>query len=228
MSTTDLLRPKWPKSVQPLSKEDEQVLDQWRRYWHTELSTKIGVFDYYTAAFLKALDRRGGVYANCLEIGPGITGASKLMDAARTAAIEIDPFFASKLAEAMPSCNVMVGDIQGKIPELADKTNLFDRVVALHVLEHLRDLPAALAQIKRIMTADGVFDVMIPAEGGALYSLGRRATTARYFRRKFNRDFTQFIAQEHVNTAREILALLREEFFIEWEAHYPLGAAPRI
>jgi SAM-dependent methyltransferase len=203
-----------------LSQEDSRILDEWRLFWHTELSTKIGVFDHYTAVFVKELARSGASFPRCLEIGPGITDASNLIGPTRVAVVELDPYFASELAKAFPSLHVIVGDIQREIPELAG--GAYDRIVAFHVLEHLRDLPAALAQIKRTMAPGAVFDVVIPSEGGMAYKLGRRVTTARYFKKKFNREFARFIAHDHVNSAREILALLKQEFIVEREIHYPL------
>ena len=71
------------------------------------------------------------------------------------------------------------------------------------------------------MRDDAVFDVMLPCEGGIMYSLGRSVTTARYFKKKFKRDFSKFIAQDHVSTVTEILALLETEFRPESTVYYP-------
>jgi len=209
----------WPKSPQPLTAEESQILDEWRKYWHAELCTKIGVFDRYTESFVRALSGRTKPGARTLEIGPGLTGVAQLLNDVRTDAIEVDPYFASELAKALPNCNVIVADIQSDLPAL--ETGVYDRVVAFHVLEHLPDLPAALAQIKRAMRDDAVFDVMLPCEGGVMYSLGRTVTTARYFKKKFNRSFDKFIAQEHVSTVAEILSLLDIEFVSEMTTFYP-------
>jgi len=211
----------WPKTPEPLTAEESNILDEWRRYWHLELCTKIGVFDYYTGRFVRSLATQTNKRRRTLEIGPGLTGVSKLLDDVRTDAIEIDPFFAAELAKALPDCNVVVGDIQSDIPALESDT--YDRIVAFHVLEHLRDLPAALAQISRIMRRDAVFDVMLPCEGGVMYSLGRSVTTARYFKKKFNRPFSKFIAQDHVNSVAEILTALKAQFAFDWTAYYPTG-----
>jgi SAM-dependent methyltransferase len=211
--------PVWPKTPEPLTDEESQILDEWRKYWHLELCTKIGVFDRYTESFVGTLATRTPKGARTLEIGPGLTGVARLLDDVRTDAIEVDPYFAAELAQALPHCNVIVGDIQTGLPAL--ESNAYDRIVAFHVLEHLPDLPAALAQIKRAMRPDAVFDVMLPCEGGAMYSLGRRVTTARYFKKKFNRDFRKFIAQEHVSTCAEILELLGREFTPDLTVYYP-------
>jgi SAM-dependent methyltransferase len=209
----------WPKSPPPLTAEESEILDAWRIYWHTELCTKIGVFDRYTEAFVRMLADRTPRGARTLEIGPGITGVAQLLNDVRTDAIEVDPFFARELAKALPNCNVIVGDIQRDLPAL--ESGVYDRVVAFHVLEHLPDLPAALRQVRRVMRDGAVFDVVLPCEGGFMYGIGRRVTTARFFKKKFHRDFTKFIAQEHVSTVAEILSLLNTEFEAEGTVYYP-------
>jgi len=209
----------WPKAPDPLTSEESQILDEWRKYWHLELCTKIGVFDQYTAAFVKSLAARTPKGGRTLEIGPGLTEVAKLLDDVRTDAIELDPYFATELQKALPGCNIVVGDIQDDMPELANES--IDRVVAFHVLEHLRDLPKALRQIARILRKDGFFDVMLPCEGGVMYALGRRVTTARYFKKKFNRDFSKFIAQDHVNSVAEVLEALKTDFEPVSSTYYP-------
>jgi SAM-dependent methyltransferase len=212
--------PQWPKSPPPLTAEESQILDQWRKYWHLELCKKIGVFDHYTVVFVETLKARTGALGRTLEIGPGLTEIAHLLDDVRTDAIDVDPYFAAELAKAYPKCNVIVGDIQSEQPALQPQT--FDRVVAFHVLEHLRDLPVAIAQIKKAMKPGAAFDVMLPCEGGLMYSLGRQVTTARYFKKKFKRDFKKFISQDHVNTAAEVVKLLRTEFSVEFTVYYPI------
>jgi SAM-dependent methyltransferase len=219
MNTTKPMPGVWPKSPELLTDEENQILDEWRKYWHLELCTKIGVFDRYTEAFVRTLASATPPGWRTLEIGPGLTGVAQLLNDVRTDAIEVDPYFAGELASALPGCNVIVGDIQSDLPELA--TGAFDRIVAFHVLEHLTNLPAAIAQIHRAMRDDAVFDVMLPCEGGTMYSLGRSVTTARYFKKKFKRDFTKFIAHDHVNTVAEVLTLLKAEFASEMTVYYP-------
>ena len=219
MNTTKPTPGSWPKHPELLTDEENQILDEWRTYWHLELCTKIGVFDRYTEEFVRTLASSTPQGLRTLEIGPGLTGVAQLLNDVRTDAIELDPYFAGELARALPGCNVIVGDIQSELPELA--TGAFDRIVAFHVLEHLTNLPAAIAQIKRAMRDDAVFDVMLPCEGGTMYSLGRTVTTARYFKKKFKRDFAKFIAHDHVNNVAEILALLKAEFVPEIATFYP-------
>lgn len=212
-------RAKWPKEIVPLNPAEMQILADWRTFWHTELGAKFGIFDFYSASFLRHVGgREGRRFSNTLEIGPGLTGASTFLDGVRSVALELDPVFAAELRARLPGCDIRVGDIQG---ETDLETARYDRVVAMHVLEHLPNLPAALAQVKRILTDDGVLDVVIPCEGGFLYSIGRRFTTARHFKRKFGENFDRFIAQDHVNTAREIVDLLEREFRVTWSAYYP-------
>jgi SAM-dependent methyltransferase len=219
MNTTKPTPSIWPKSPQPLTDEETQILAEWRKYWHLELCNKIGVFDHYTEVFVRTLADRTKAGGRTLEIGPGLTGVGQLLNDVRTDALEVDPYFAGELAKALPGCNMIVGDIQSATSGLPSDT--FDRVVAFHVLEHLLDLPAAIAQIKRAMRDDAVFDVMLPCEGGTMYGVGRSVTTARYFKKKFNRSFAKFIAQDHVSSVAEVLAVLKAEFVAEMTVFYP-------
>ena len=98
----------------------------------------------------------------------------------------------------------------------------FDRVLAIHVLEHLYNLPAALEKIARVLRPGGVFCVVIPCEGGRLYSLGRRFTTKRMFEKRYKTPYEWMIRQEHCNTAREVLAELDRHFQLRTRRFFPL------
>jgi ubiquinone/menaquinone biosynthesis C-methylase UbiE len=64
---------------------------------------------------------------------------------------------------------VIVGDCEDRIdvPE-----QFFDRIIAIHVLEHLTNLPKALDELVRVLAPGGRLSVVIPCEGGLLYFLG--------------------------------------------------------
>jgi SAM-dependent methyltransferase len=113
----------------------------------------------------------------------------------------------------------VVGDCQER---LAFPDQYFDRVLAIHVLEHLADLPAALAEVARVLKPEGRFSVVIPCEGGFGYSLGRRFTTKRTFEHRYKVPYDWIIKYEHINTAREVIAELQRVFSIDHSAFYPL------
>ena len=49
----------------------------------------------------------------------------------------------------------------------------YDRVLAMHVLEHLPDLPRALDEVHRLLRTHVVSFVVIPCEGGLAYTIAR-------------------------------------------------------
>ena len=77
-------------------------------------------------------------------------------------------------------------------------------MLAIHVLEHLPDLPAALDEVARVLAPDGRFVAVIQCEGGVAYALARRLTAKRLFEREFGRDYDWFIRSEHINVPWEI------------------------
>ena len=87
-------------------------------------------------------------------------------------ALELRANIASRLRECFPRIQILVGDRQER-HEFLD--GFFDRILAIHVLEHLPNLPAALREMHRLCDKQkGVFTVVIPCEGSLAYGLGRR------------------------------------------------------
>ena len=78
-------------------------------------------------------------------------------------------------------------------------------MLAIHVLEHLPNLPAALEEIARVLRPSGRFAFVIPCEGGLLYSLGRRFTVKRMFEKRYGVSYDWHIKSEHLNIPKEIL-----------------------
>ena len=101
--------------------------------------------------------------------------------------------------------------------------NSFDRIVAIHMLEHLRNLPAALAEIDRILAPDGYFDVVLPCEGSLAYSLARRISAKPLFEKRFGMSYDPIIANEHVNTLADVLGALQPLFKPETVKRFPIG-----
>src|SRR5207247_1085612 len=85
--------------------------------------------------------------------------------------------FCARLRVLLAADRVYCGDIQQTQPQWA--TGAFDRIIAIHVLEHLPRLPGALEEVNRLLNDHGVFDVVIPCEGGWAYSLARKISAER-------------------------------------------------
>src|SRR4030095_7975541 len=87
-------------------------------------------------------------------------------------ALELRANMASHLRERFPRIQILVGDCQAR-PEFRD--GLFERILAITVLEHLPIWPAAIREMYRLCDKQkGVFTVVIPCEGSLAYGLARR------------------------------------------------------
>ncbi|MCR5876514.1 class I SAM-dependent methyltransferase [Phenylobacterium sp. J426] len=88
----------------------------------------------------------------------------------------------------------------------------YDRITSVACLEHITDLPVALARSARLLASGGSFRAAIPAEGGFLWKLGWSMTTGLEFRLRHGEDYGLLMAHEHVNEAAEIEALCKALF----------------
>lgn len=97
----------------------------------------------------------------------------------------------------------------------------YDQVISIAVLEHLTDLPFLLARSALLLREGGSLRAGFPSEGGLLWGLAWRCTTGVAYRLKRGLDYGAIMRHEHVNSAREILLLLRY-FFAQVEvARFP-------
>ena len=65
---------------------------------------------------------------------------------------EYRPNMADVIKERFPDVNVIVGDCQKQMPF---EESYFDRYIAVHVFEHLPDLPGAIREAHRILKKNG-------------------------------------------------------------------------
>jgi hypothetical protein len=85
-------------------------------------------------------------------------------------------------------------------------------ILSIAVLEHVTDLPLVLALSGILLREGGSFRAGFPSEGGLLWGLAWRLTTGIEYRLRRGLDYAAIMRHEHVNTAGEILALLRYFF----------------
>ena len=88
----------------------------------------------------------------------------------------------------------------------------YRRITSIAALEHICDLPPALARAARLLADDGALRAAIPSEGGLLWALGWKLTTGLEFRLRHGLDYGELMRHEHVNTAAEIEGLLKALF----------------
>ncbi|MEO6420943.1 MAG: class I SAM-dependent methyltransferase [Polyangiaceae bacterium] len=212
----------WPKTIPGLPPELEAKRQAWHHYWLTQYDERYSFVTKFNERFLESLQRRGSA-ETVLELGPGArSGTPGLLSPGDSYyCCDEDPIFCEQLRGGLPEGRVACGDIQKRLPY---EDGFFDRVVALHVLEHLPNLPAALREILRILKPDGHLDIVIPCEGSPLYTLGRHFSSARVFKKKFGSGFWKIMKVEHVNTASEIVRELERVYSVERSQFFPVPA----
>lgn len=215
------LRSKWPKAPLPLSPEQEKAREDFMFLWHKEQLSKYSLVEAFNHGALTDLPSNHDRYRT-LEIGAGIGGHLPFENLALQEyhCLEMRANFCAVLRLNERIAGVHEHNIEERTP-FHDAS--FDRVVAIHVLEHLRNLPAALAEIARILAKGGIFDVVLPCEGGIAYSIARRISAKRFFERNFEMSYDPIIANEHVNTLSEVLKELSTLFVAERTIRFPFN-----
>ena len=209
-----LAKSKWPKILRPLTESQQQINDDFVKVWHEALPRyqSIERFNHgWVARHAPAGFRR------TLEIGAGL--GEHLRHETLTAeqeagyvSLELRPEMAAEIAKRFPAVQTLIGDCQKALPFSA---GYFDRILAIHVLEHLPNLPATIREMHRLCNKQrGVFQVVIPCEGGALYSLCRRVSAQRIFEKRYGQPYEWFIGREHINLPHEIQEELGRYFSV--------------
>jgi SAM-dependent methyltransferase len=211
---------KWPKVRPNLSDEQIAVMEDWYGQFLGEtLPSKYGWIFRFNHRYAA---RSAAPGARTLEVGAGNgdhLAFEDWTDQGEYVGIELRQNLTRELDRThFPNARVIVGNCQEGIQFPDDS---FDRVLAIHVLEHLDNLPAALSEVRRVLKPSGVFSVVIPCEGGWLYQLGRRFTVKRRFERQYQMPYDWMISYDHLNTASEVMAELGALFEIEHASWFP-------
>lgn len=215
---------KWPKRLPELSEEQRRIKDDFMKYWHEVLPNRYGVIERFNHGFPartveKFLNSTSKI--RTLEIGAGLgehLDWEKLENQAYHC-IELRPEMAAEIRKRFPQVEVSADDCQKKT---GFKSGSFDRVIAIHVLEHLPDLPRALDEIQRLLRLGGILQVVIPCEGGLSYQLAREISAKRIFQKRYKQSYDWFIQSEHINFPKEILEELEKRFRILGQSYFPL------
>lgn len=214
---------KWPKIFPPLTPEQKYISDDFMKYWHEVLANKYGIIDIFNH---KYVTKHAPISFNkTLEIGAGIgehLDYEKINPAEQHHyyALELRVNMAEKIRERHPGVNVIVSDCQ---THLDYPDHYFDRIIAIHVLEHLPDLPAAIKEMYRLISKPtGFFQVVIPCEGGFAYSIARKLSAQRIFEKRYKQSYKWFIEREHLSTPQEIIAELEPYFEVKHRQFFPL------
>ena len=214
---------KWPKTFPPLDEEQKRISDDFMRHWHEVLPRRFGRIEKFNHGY--PVVHAPPNFRRTLEIGAGL--GEHLEHEHLTAeqeqnyyAVELRANMTARLQERFPKIRAVTGDCQKRL-DFPD--GYFDRILAVHVLEHLPDLPAAVREMHRLCDKDaGVFSVLIPCEGSPAYTLARRISAQRIFEKRYKQSYRWFIEREHINKPHEILQELAPYFTIEHRSFYPL------
>ncbi len=220
---------KWPKVLPPLSPEQRVRSDAFMKLWHEELAERkrYGLIERFNHQFPIRHSQAG--FRTTLEIGAGL---GEHLEYERLTPEQESGYYCNEYREIMaaeiqrrfPRVRTVVGDCQQRM-DFAD--GFFDRIIAIHVLEHLPNLPACLAELYRLINKDaGRLLIVIPTEGSLAYSLARKISAERVWNRHFDAPYAEFYQREHVNVPAEILAELDPYFTIGARRFFPLPFLP--
>lgn len=130
----------------------------------------------------------------------------------------IEPFQA--LWEGSPNLQ-RIRNMYADISEVPERPG-YDCILSIAVLEHLTDLPFILARSGMLLRGNGTVRAGFPTEGGFLWGAAWRSTTGLKYRWDRGLDYGVIMRHEHVNNAKEILALLRYFYLSVRIMRFPL------
>jgi SAM-dependent methyltransferase len=219
---------KWPKTFPPLTLEQHRISDDFMAHWHRVLPSKYGIIDEFNHRY--PVQHAPEYFEKTLEIGAGLgehLKYEKLTPEQRKNyfCLDLRANMVEVIHQSFPDVQAIVHDCQQPLTMFKD--GYFDRILAIHVLEHLPDLPAAIREAYRLIhKKNGILSIVIPCEGGLVYGLSRRISTQRIFEKRYKQSYKWFIEREHINLAEEILEELRPYFEISHETLFPLPFLP--
>lgn len=217
-----MTRPTWPKIFPPLTADQERIRDDFMKTWHEILPRRYGAIDRFNHRY--CVKNRPRHFRSTLEIGAGLGEHLNyeeltLEQEANYHALELRPNMSVEIRRRFPRIKTITGDCQKRMPFADDQ---FDRVLAIHVLEHLPNLPAAIQEAHRVCDKErGLLSIVIPCEGSLAYSMARRVSTERIFWQRYGQPYKWLIEREHINLPNEIFAELEPYFQIESRSFYP-------
>lgn len=215
MSSSDALLASYPRQRPPISAAHQEIfVDEYKKN-----RTGGGLYSVVRALASwshRMIARKGG-HKSVLELGAGSLNHLPYEPDA-TAYDVVEPF--EQLYEDSPN----LGRVRELYADIDDVplTARYDRIISKAVLEHLTDLPKITARAALHLDDGGVYQHGIPSEGGFLWGLAWRLTTGVAYRLRTGLDYKSIIRHEHVNTAPEIIAVVRHFFEDVRVWHWPL------
>ena len=214
----------WPKISPPLTQRERAVSDDWMRYWHEVLPKRYGSIEQFNHTYpLRHLPDQP--HFRTIEIGAGVGGHLEFEDLSRQDyhCVELRENMSVEIKRRYPTATVITGSCQERTPY---EDGYFDRAIAVHVLEHLPDLPRAAAELQRLLRVGGILSIVIPCDPGIAYELARQISSARIFRRRYKMPYMWLMRREHINSPAEIISVLQSGFAEIDRTYFPLGFIP--
>jgi SAM-dependent methyltransferase len=218
---------KWPKILPPLTAEQKRINDDFVKIWHEVLPRRYGILEVFNHNF--PVRHSPARFKTTLEIGAGLgehIAYEKLTPEQEENyyANELRENMASELKKRFPKVKTVISDCQ---KPFAFADGFFDRIIAVHVLEHLPNLPATIKEAYRLINkTQGRLLIVIPCEGSPAYALARKISAERIYKKKFGGSYKWFYTREHINLPAEILEELNPYFTIEIRRFFPLPFLP--
>jgi ubiquinone/menaquinone biosynthesis C-methylase UbiE len=214
---------KWPKALPSLSEEQQRISDDFMQHWHEVLPRRYKIIDDFNHGY--AVRHAPGDFSRTLEVGAGLGEHLEYEQLSpeqtkQYVALELRSNMAQAIQERFPGIQVAVGDCQARLPF---PDHYFDRIIAVHVLEHLPMLPAAILEMYRVCDKQkGLLSVVIPCEGSLAYNLARRISAQRQFEKRYKQSYRWFIEREHLNRPAEIIHELQQHFTVTHRGFFPI------
>ncbi|MBM3138210.1 MAG: class I SAM-dependent methyltransferase [Chloroflexi bacterium] len=219
---------KWPKKFPPLSPEQQKISDDFMAHWHEVLPARFSVIDRFNHEYPVRYAPKDFIHT--LEIGAGLgehLKYEKLNEEQKKNyfCLDLRENMVAIINQNFPGAQAIVHDCQEPLTQFNDGS--FDRILAIHVLEHLPNLPATVSEMYRLIDKKkGVFSVVIPCEGSLAYGLARRASAQRIFEKRYKQSYDWFIKREHINSANEIIEELGKYFEVVHKKFFPFPFLP--
>lgn len=218
---------KWPKVLPELTEEQRELSDRFMKIWHEELPKKYGMIEEFNHR--TPVKFSPGDFRTTLEIGAGLGEhlEYEVLSEEQRRGYYCNEFrenMAAEIRRRYPEVQTVVGDCQARM-DFED--GFFDRIIAVHVLEHLPNLPACVTEMRRLLNAElGRLLVVIPTEGSPAYSLARKISAERVYKKRIGGDYSWFYKREHINLPGEIIEELERCFVVERKTFFPLPFLP--
>ena len=212
----------FPKEIPKLTSEQKLIKDDFMEHWLKVLRKNYGIIDKFNHNVV--VTSKPKHFLKTLEIGAGLgehLNYENLSDHQKKNyyAMDIRRNLLKIISKEHPMINTILGDCE---KEINFKNDFFDRIIAIHILEHLPNLPNTINEVARVLKVKGMFQIVIPCEGSIAYTLARKISAERIFEKKYKTSYDWYIKSEHVNVPYEIINELKKKFSIIKKTYFPI------